>query len=59
MMSFIETLTDADYVDDLALLANTLAQAESLLQAARRIGLYMNSVKTEFICFNKDSAIST
>ena len=26
-----ETITDADYADDLVLLANTLAQAESLL----------------------------
>ena len=38
-----ETMTDADYADDLVLLANTPTQAESLLhsfeQAARGIGL--------------------
>ena len=40
----IETITDAGYVDYLVLLANTPAQAESLLhsleQVARGIGLY-------------------
>ena len=38
------------------------AQAKSLLhkieQAAAGIGLYMNSDKTDFICFNKDGANS-
>ena len=47
--------TNTDYTDDLALLANTPAQAESLLhslgQAASGIGLYMNSDKTKFKCF--------
>ena len=49
----VETITAADYEDDIALLTNTPAQAESLLnsleQAARDIGLYMNSDKTVFI----------
>ena len=43
-------MTDADYTDDLALLANTLAQAESLLnsweQAAAVISFYVNANKT-------------
>ena len=45
-MRSTETITDADYVDDLLFLANSHAQAESLLhnqeQAARNIDLYMN-----------------
>ena len=45
-----ETLTDADFVDDLALLGNTSAQAESLLhslkQVASGIGFHKNSAKT-------------
>ena len=46
-------MKDADYADDLVLLANTPAQAESLLhsleQAARGFCLYVNSDKTEFM----------
>ena len=45
-----ETKIDADNVDDIALLANTLTQAECLQhcreQAARGIGLHMNTNKT-------------
>ena len=56
-----ETMTGADYVDDLVFLANTLNQAESLLhnleQAPRAIGLSMNLDKTEFMSFNQVSAI--
>ena len=41
---------------------NTSAQAKSLLhsleQVARRIGIYMNSNKTESRCFNQNGAIS-
>ena len=58
-----ETITDADHADDLALLTNTLAQAESLLhsleQAARGVGLYVNTDKTEFMCYNQDGAIDS
>ena len=47
------TITDADYADDIALLANTLAQAESLLHSLERaaggIGLRVNAGKTELI----------
>ena len=42
-------MTDADYADDLVLLANTPAQAESLLyskkQTTKSIGFYVNSDK--------------
>ena len=51
----METMTDADYADDQALLANTPSQAESLLYnlewVARGIGPYMNANKTEYMCF--------
>ena len=51
-----ETITDADYTDDLVLLTNTPVQAKSLLhsleQAVRSISLYVNSDKTEFKYFN-------
>ena len=56
-----ESVTDADYADDLALLANAPPQAKSLLcsikLAARYMGLYLNSDKTEFLCFNQDITI--
>ena len=46
-----ETITDADYADDLVLLAYTPTQAESLWhcleQAARGIGLQVNADKME------------
>ena len=44
-----ETITDVNYADDLALLANTPTQAESQLhspeQAAGGIGLHVNANK--------------
>ena len=59
----METITDADYADDLWLIANTPAEAESLLhgqkQVVKGIGLYINSNKTEFVCFKQDCAISS
>ena len=52
-----ETITDAVYADDIALLANTLTQVESMLQslnqAAWGIGLHVNADKTEYMCFNQ------
>ena len=46
-----QTITDADYADDIALLANSPAQAETLLHslewAAGGIGLHVNADKTE------------
>ena len=56
-------ITDADYADDIALLANTPNQAETLLHslewAAAGIGLHVNAHKTEFMCFNQKGNIST
>ena len=52
-----QTITDVDYADDIALLANTPAQAESLQQSLERaaagIGLRVNTDKTEYLCFNQ------
>ena len=57
------TVTDADYADDIAILANTPDQAETLLhsleRAAARIGLYVNAHKTEYMCYNQTGDIST
>ena len=57
------TITDADYADDIALLANTPAQAETLLHSLERaavgIGLYVNAEKTEYMCFNQRGHISS
>ena len=56
-------MTDADYPDDLAFLANTLAQAEPLLhsleQALGGIDLYVNANKTAYMYFKQKGAIST
>ena len=58
-----QTITDVDYVDDIALLLNTPAQAETLVYslewAAVGIGLHVNANKTEYICLNQRSDIST
>ena len=44
-----QTITDADYADDIALRSNTPAQAESLLNSFEQgvIGLHINADKTE------------
>ena len=58
-----QTITDVDNADDIALLANTPAQAEtlqhSLERAAAGIGLHVNAHKTEYMCFNQKRDIST
>ena len=50
-------MTDADCTDDLALLTNPLAQAESILpdqqQVVGSIGLYI------LMCFKQEGTIST
>ena len=57
------TITDADYADDIAILANTPDQDETLLhsleRAATSIGLYVNAHKTEYMCYNLTGDIST
>ena len=58
-----KTITDADYADDIAILANTPDQAETLLHSLERaavgIGLYVNAHKTEYMCYNQTGDIST
>ena len=48
-----KTITDADYADDIAILANAPAQAETLVhsleRAAAGIGLHINAHKTEYM----------
>ena len=57
-----KTITDADYADDIAILANTPDQAETLLhsleQTTTGIGLHVNAHKTEYMCFNQTGDIS-
>ena len=49
-----------NYTDDIALLANTLAHARSLLHSLERtaggIGLHINVDKIEYMCFYKNQA---
>ena len=56
-------MADVVYPDDVVFLANTSAQAESLLHSlgwvTGGIGLLVNADKTEFMCFNKRSDNST
>ena len=58
-----KTITDADYADDIAILANTPNQAKTLLHssewATAGIGLHVNAHKTEYMCFNQAGNIST
>ena len=55
-------ITDADYADDIAILANTLNQAETLLHSLERaaacIGLHVNAHITESMCYNQTGDIS-
>ena len=58
-----KTITDTDYADDIAILANTPDQAETLQHnvewAVAGIGLHVNAHKTEYMCFNQSGNIST
>ena len=53
------TLADLDYADDIALLENNLADAQSLLlnveRACQAIGLLLNSSKTKYMHVNPSS----
>ena len=57
-----KTITDADYADDIAILANTSNQAETLLhsleRAAAGIGLHVNSHKAEYMCYKQTGDIT-
>ena len=52
-----KTITNADYIDNIALLTNAPAQAKTLLHslkwAAAGIGLHVNAYKTEYMYFNQ------
>ena len=56
-----KTITDVDYADDIAILANSSAQAETLLHSLERatagIGLHVNGPKTEYMSFNQTGDI--
>ena len=58
-----KTITDADYADDIAILANTPNQAKtlrhSLERAAAGIGLHVNAHKSEYMCYNQTGDVST
>ena len=58
-----KTITDADYVDDIALLVNAPTQAKTLLHSLERaaafISLHVNWHKMEYMCFNQIGNIST
>ena len=58
-----KTITDADYADDITLLANTPNQAETQLHSLERadagIGLHVNAHKTEYMRYNQTGDIST
>ena len=53
---------DADYVDNLALLANTPTQAKTLFHSLEQLassnGLYVNSDETELMCLNQNCTTS-
>ena len=57
-----QTIMNADYTDNIVLLANSPTQAESLLhsleQAAGGIGLHVNADKIDYMCFNQRDGIS-
>ena len=58
-----KTITDAEYADDIAILANTPNQAETLLhsleQAAAGTGLHVNAHKSEYMYFSQTGDIFT
>ena len=58
-----ETITDADYADDIALLANTPTQAKFLLhsleQSTEWIGFQVDAEKTEYMCFNREGDMNS
>ena len=58
-----KTITNADYANDIAILANTPNQAKTLLHSLERtatgIGFHVNAHKTEYMYFNQKGDIST
>ncbi len=49
-----KTITDTDYVDDIAILANIPNKAETPLHS-----FHVNAHKTEYMCYNQTGDIST
>ena len=53
-----ETVTDAGFADDIALLSDLITQAQELLRrledSAESVGLYMNAKKTKAVVYNQD-----
>ena len=54
-----KTITNADYTNDIALLANAPTLLHNLEQATAGIGLHVNAHKMEYMCFNQTGDIST
>ena len=58
-----QTITDVDYIDVIALLANTPVQAETQLHILERvaagIGFHVNADKVEYMLFNQRGNISS
>ena len=52
-------LTDADFADDIALISNSIENAQTLLNslesAANCVGLYLNDAKTEYMNYTKSN----
>ena len=61
--SSARTITDAEYSDDIALLTNILALAESLLHSLERtagdISIHINADKIEYMYFNQGGDLFT
>ena len=57
-----EILADLDFADDIALMSDTISQAQELLtrveDAADTVGLHMNVSKTKVLAYNMKNAIS-
>ena len=54
-----KTITDTDYADDIAILANVPTLLHSLERAVAAVGLHVNVHKSEYMCFNQTGNIST
>ena len=58
-----KSITNTDYANDIAILANTPNQAETLLHSLERatagISLHANAHKMEYMCYNQTGDIST
>ena len=54
-------ITDIDYADDIAILTNSMLDANTLLykieDTAKDIGLHINSDKNEYMCLNHEKQI--